>query len=184
MTKPLSLPSVIHASSPLPDPMRGARLRGFLDAEAEEGGWWAVLPTHDGAMRPGFSGYIPDEERRDFARTVCAALNKDSHHNGVWAVVWFLGGNRFALVWKDWDGEIQIFADEDTPFDEFKNVSPLHWGKHADEMIKTWMTTMLHSVRPAAAEMAKMAGDTPIEAMSAKEIHDLLGKTVESYYDA
>lgn len=184
----LATPFIGAGRSTLTDELRRARLRGFLDREARERGWWAVMTGEDGSLIETSSnpihgmqfGYAPDDERKTFARDICTVANKHAHYNGVWSVVWFRKGRRFALVWKDWDGDIQIMADEETPFWKFKNISLDHWSRHCDEMIRVWITTVLKDLNLTSDETVRLAaGETPKVAMVPEALEEQVGGMLE-----
>ncbi len=151
--------------SPLPDEHRGARLRAFLDAEAYEGNWWAVIRRQDGTLweETGRQDvpYAPPDDYKAWARDVCDKLNDEVHYNGVWVVVIFSGATRWAFVWKDWDGDIQIFGDDDG-LELISRCRITRMLEHADQMILEWMTAVFSNVEVKPEQQVKLAqGEQP-----------------------
>lgn len=137
--------TIMPAKSELSNQLRRARLRGFLDRESPEGGWWAVIVDEDMRPQEFWSedlGFKPPELHKRFALSVVEVANRSAHYHGVWCIAWFRGLRRWAIIWKDWDGDIQIFGDDSTDILQLLSLPLDHWAEHCTTMIETWLDKM------------------------------------------
>jgi len=178
-------PSVLHlVASSMPDEWRRYRLRGFFEHEAEEGDWWACLQLQNGEIiaRCGSGTYVPAGDRRQWAVDACQVMNRNSHYNGVWSVVWFKGDRRFAFTWKDPDGDIQIFGDEkNLPWRQVHLVSMHHWAEHADTMCQEWADTIHQLALDPAAQYKLAQGQRPPANPFIPSLQQPVHKLLEDY---
>lgn len=136
-------------------------LEEFLDDHLKQP-WAGYLQTDGNCFLPvsgshgAASPVLNDPDYQDMAREICQVINRDSGYGGVWAVVWFDGGNKIGLLWRDWDGVIQIFADEDGGPAKIRHLvtTVANAGYH---MINQWAMTKVYCEAMAKGAPAEMA---------------------------
>lgn len=157
--------NIMPSRSELSNQLRRARLRGFLDRESPEGGWWAVIMDEDMKPHEFWSeelGFVPPELHKQFALRVNEVANRAAHYHGVWCVAWFRHLRRWAIVWKDWDGDIQVFGDDSTDIFKLLALSPEHWAEHCTTMIETWLDKMRFDIAAKPEQQVHLAaGEKP-----------------------
>lgn len=138
--------------SPLSDVFRvSPRLRGFVDAENDTpGDWWGCIMLRNGAIHAATGGaWSPSRDRRAWAEGVCRLVNEGAHQFGAWAVIVYetvlvdptaprdhsMDSQRFAFVWMDEDGDLQIIADEEIPWRLIELVPDHRWVEHCFHML-------------------------------------------------
>jgi len=102
------------------------------------------------------SPVLNDSAHQALARALCQDINRDSAFGGVWAVVWFGGGDKIGLLWRDWNGDIQIFADEDGGPDKIKHLVPTV-ARAGYAMIDQWAKIKVYEEAMAQAAPQEMA---------------------------
>lgn len=128
----------------LDDRWLGARLIGILEADAKGNGWWAAVLRANGeiqyryAVPPGKDPVevLPDPDKREFARQLVMALNREVHYEGAWIVAWYDGSRRWSMFWKDWDGDLNCIVDNDEPWVRVRQAKLAKWVEDAHAAVR------------------------------------------------
>jgi hypothetical protein len=133
---------ISDAGHEMPETWLRARVRGWMQL-VESGGmdFWIGTYTDDGKWiwcSSANDTWAPSVARQEYARRVCAVLNREAAHGGAWLVGWTKGGREFYLLWKDKDGDIQIPIECNKPFFILSKWSPQDWVRQAEVAIGIW----------------------------------------------
>jgi hypothetical protein len=125
------------------DDSLGAGLVTHLCSEAGRGGWWAVVMRSNGTLhfRKDFPHTaLPEDEKRDYAKRLCIALNHElAHYNGVWVVAWVDDARKIVMLWKDVDGDHQVTLFDDETWLRMKK-KPIEWHVgNGEVLIRKWV---------------------------------------------
>lgn len=138
----------IHGSTHgLKDEWLSSRLLAWFMLESGSLCWTCTLRT-DGTWRywtKVIGQAEPDTYKRDYARKVVAYLNKNLSFEGAWLGAWMdTGWNRFYLLWKDRDGDIQFPIDTagEITWAELQTWSMEDWGNHVSNAHAIWVDTV------------------------------------------
>ena len=135
---------VLYPTHSLPDEWLATRLAEWFHKEYLGHRVWLCVLLRGGSWRYWTKLYvagIPPSGKRQYAREVVAHLNKHCNFDGAWLAAW-TGGRweRFYLLWKDSDGDIQIPLDTtaETSWRTIRDWRPEVWGQHATTEHLTW----------------------------------------------
>jgi len=152
---------VEEATHKLEDPWLAGRVRGWMAKETAIAGgrvdelgyqtvvgfnhWWLCTVTADRKLIESADDptWKPEDDRRDYAHKVCRYVNKHAGMGGVWFAGWIddkaTGGQKFYLLWKDPDGDIQIPCDCQHSWEYIRTKYQLgHWANQCAMMIGQW----------------------------------------------
>lgn len=120
----------------LPTEWLGARVVGWMWAICDGLDWWVCALTRDGSYKysssDGVMVDVPDYNKTGYAKAVCYYLNRHCDRGGAWLVGW-VGKEKFVLLWKDHDGDLQIQNVCDVHWDEFRNWEMEDWAEQAEQ---------------------------------------------------
>lgn len=144
----LAAPAVVNGpNSPLSDELRRARIREFLNQEAEPQDWWAVIVLRDGETATFTGrGFQPSRGIQAWSDDLCRRLNREIHYQGCWTVAWLNDGQTFCTVWKDPDGDIQVIAADNLNWRHLNKVPLEKIVANCDQAIDHWTEQMLDGV--------------------------------------
>jgi hypothetical protein len=171
MTKMLTRSPDIYR---LPEEVIGARVWGFLYFESQ-GHYWVCAQLQNGRFRQRGTDLLqggnwsPGEEKKSYARRVCAAMNKHCRHGGLWFVCWIHDGMQFFLLWKDADGDIHIPIECDKPWIVIREWPMAVWERHGEEAWEAWREVW-KAVEPDPAGQALVAQGEALPSGQASEV--------------
>lgn len=127
-----------------------------LFREARGTAWWALTRRADGrphtmSSAPFAMAADPLPEQQMFAHDMSAALNRHLHHNGRWLVQFSspdvvpLAGplgveyRRWALLWMDEHGDIEVSIDNEEPFTWALMAGMHYWMEQAEQGWQLWL---------------------------------------------
>lgn len=124
----------------LPEAWLRSRVRGWMNDESPGLAWWIGGYTDTGTWlwcSSGVDTYMPKQFRVDYARNVCAHLDREVSLGGAWLAGWARGGREFYLLWKDWDGDIKCVVEADKPFIALMKYDMGHWERVCSQALTT-----------------------------------------------
>ena len=139
----MTLDRAIEHTHNLPEDWLRARVVGWMNAEGvqnfQKTWWWILAITGEGQVRTAQS----DPERaptllsQDMARRICVYINRECAHGGAWLVGYF--GEMLYLLWKDWDGDIQIPIEVPKPLHMLLGWSMNDFAEHCEQAVSRWV---------------------------------------------
>jgi hypothetical protein len=155
--------NVSGATHSVPAEWVASRMVSWMMEESEGRPWWVTgLTPHGKFIHANFpESYFPKPERQAYAHHICYELNKQLHYGGTWLAGWLHGGNRFYLLWKDRDGDIQIPIDCDKPWHIIRQWPVDSWLNNANAAYETWFQIM-EQIEANQDQTVKLAQDRPL----------------------
>ncbi len=129
---------------------------------------WMALLSGDGTWfywNKTYAMGIPPYEKREYARRICAYINRHCHHDGVWICGWLSDHwETFYLLWKDADGDIHVpiethgwQAGWEALRDKWTDED---WGNHCDAAWQIWYDA-IQSLELKEGQSVKFAQGQP-----------------------
>jgi hypothetical protein len=144
----------------------GAALIGMLEQEGQGQNWTAWVITYDGNLYVKRQAHAapdavwPSDEKRGFARDLVIRLNREVPYMGAWVVAWF-GDQRWAMLWKDHDGDLQVVIFNDEPWARQKGTPIEKWLADAEAGVRKWVAVQEGlALKPTQLHKAAL-GETP-----------------------
>lgn len=155
----------------LPDAWLGARMRGWMFAEAKGSHWWLCALKADGQFKyASFPENAPmHDDWREFARRICRHVNKHAAEGGAWLAGYI--GQMFYLIWKDKDGDLQTCVEFGAngmpmPLSRFLDFTPDDFAQQCLVAIDVWRE---HQYR---VDMTRSQGVNLAQGQQASADHD------------
>lgn len=146
-------------------------------AEAEyEGGpglYWGVVQRSNGVVLPVRKGFQAHEHQQMFAFDMVAALNREIHHDGSWAVLFVnpppldpmqviekdpkVEYDKFVILWVDPDGDPAFPVECEEPMWRVLECDLPHWIQQCENAWEAWRLAMREILSPREGQTYKRA---------------------------
>lgn len=106
--------------------------------------FWCAALLDNGKIHENWypRAHVMDAERIETARNVLKYVNAQARYDGCWMVAWFNNFQRFLMVWRDRDGDIQIELPCDEPWARMQQFELMDWEEHCHQSHAKWVDYM------------------------------------------